>query len=274
MSILLTVRGFFQTQLLGVVPWTNVAVTSSNGQELYADVNTPKGHAYSLMAKSSYVIPPLGQVVLKDGDKEAVQGPNQDATWHRIAQYIKAKEGGASVDKAAEAASVVPEELKPPAPAEVDPYEPAIPFPPVVYYVASRGEFYRNGPALVTVENADGTLNLTVFANRSEPFSLENVPVRSDTQRHHCFVSYEPQEAVAAAEPIDADMLQRLIESAVGARLETALSIQVPAMIEKITAAVQEQTASEVRREAEPAAVDRSASGEPAASEAPAQPQA
>jgi hypothetical protein len=194
MSVLLTVKNIFATKLLGIVPWSSVAVTNSTGQELYADIETPKGHRYKLAVKTSYSAPPLGAVTLSDGTdpknpSELVHGQNQDATWHRVTEYIKAKEAGSSAAEAAKVATVIPEHLQIAVkPAETDDVE--IPVPPMVYFIAGRGEFYRNGPALVTRRNPDGTLNITVFADGSEQFYVQNVQPRSDDLPNHCYVAY------------------------------------------------------------------------------------
>lgn len=200
MSVLLTVKNIFATKLLGIVPWSSVAVTNSTGQELYADIETPKGHKYHLAVKTSYSAPPLGAVTLSDGTdpknpSELVHGQNQDATWHRVTEYIKAKEGGSSATEAAKVATVIPEHLQV-APAAREPDEVEIPTPPMVYFIAGKGEFYRNGPALVTRRNPDDTLNLTVFADGSDQFYVQNVQARSDELRNHCFVEYAPYGTV------------------------------------------------------------------------------
>lgn len=200
MSVLLTVKDIFATKLLGIVPWSSVAVTNSTGQELYADIETPKGHKYKLSVKTSYSAPPLGAVTLFDGTdpknpSELVHGQNQDATWYRVTEYVKAKEAGSSAEVAAKVAAVVPEHLQvtvaPPAPDDVE-----IPDLGFVYFIAGRGEFYRNGPALVTRRLASGALNLSVFPEGSEVYYQENVQPRSDTLRNHCFVEYPSPGAI------------------------------------------------------------------------------
>lgn len=204
MSVLLTLKNVVNTKLLGVVPWSSVAVGNMTKTFLVADILTPKGHAYQLTVRSSSEAPPLGAVVLLDNSnpskpKELIQGQNQDAAWHRVVEYIKAKEGGASSDIAAQVSTAIPEHLQA-ASAAIEPDDLEIPYPAMVYFIAGKGEFYRNGPALVTRVHADGSLNVTVFADGSDPFYQQNVQPRSDELRHHCFAEYpKPGEAYTPA---------------------------------------------------------------------------
>lgn len=224
MTVLLTVKNIFATKLIGIVPWSCVAVTNSTGQELYADIETPKGHRYKLAVKSSYSAPPLGALTLFDGTdpknpSELVHGQNQDATWYRLTEYIIAKEGGSSAAEAAKVAAVIPEHLQVTAAARA-PDDVEIPLPPMVYFVAGRGEFYRNGPALVTRRNENGTLNITVFADGSDPFYQQNVQPRSDELRNHCYVEYMAPAALvdAAVKMMNSDVIEETEFDALGAK--------------------------------------------------------
>lgn len=202
MSVLLQTKTIIDTKLLGIVPWKCVQVRNQTTQFLSASIETPKGHSYTLNVGSSYHAPPLGSIVLIDETAgREIQGQNQDATWHRIVEYIKAKEDGSSAVVAAKVAEVIPEPLRAPqfvAPSADD--DPVLPPFPVVYFIADRGEFFRNGPALVTRANQDGSLNLSVFADNSEVYFVQNIMPRSETLRNRCFVPY-PSATAQAGEP-------------------------------------------------------------------------
>lgn len=207
MSVLLQTKTIFETKLFGVVPWKSVQVNSQTTQFLAAFIETPKGHTYTLNVGSSYHAPPLGSVVLIDtAAQHEIQGQNQDATWHKVVEYIRAKEEGSSAVAAAKVAETVPEPLRATvyaAPRDDD--EPVLPPFPVVYFVAEKGEFFRNGPALVTKVNPDGSLNMSVFADNSEVFFVQNIQPRSETLRNRCYVEYpalaRPVEGHPGAEP-------------------------------------------------------------------------
>lgn len=202
MSVLLQTKTIFETKLFGVVPWKSVQVNSQTTQFLAAFIETPKGHTYTLNVGSSYHAPPLGSVVLIDtAAQHEIQGQNQDATWHKVVEYIRAKEEGSSAVAAAKVAETVPEPLRATvyaAPRDDD--EPVLPPFPVVYFVAEKGEFFRNGPALVTKVNPDGSLNMSVFADNSEVFFVQNIQPRSETLRNRCYVAY-PSTAQPSTEP-------------------------------------------------------------------------
>jgi hypothetical protein len=66
-----------------------------------------------------------------------------------------------------------------------------------VYYWAAAGEWYHNGPALVTGVNRDGSYDLTVFPKGSEPLYRERIGRKTDKLQHVCWEEYPSAPAVS-----------------------------------------------------------------------------
>jgi hypothetical protein len=96
----------------------------------------------------------------------------------------------------------------------------------MVWFIADPGVWYQNGPALVTRVNADGSYNLTVVPDGSEPFYRQNVRERSDGLRNVCWVAYTE----------DADPLAQRVATIVQANN----SIDAPTEIADLKTAVAE----------------------------------
>jgi hypothetical protein len=191
MSLLHNIRQFAETELQGVIPWSKFSFPDEVKSDV-ANVSI-EGNAglYRVVVSSSYAVPPLGWVQFTDhAAGHLIDGDNQAGTWHRIAGYLKAREAGDTVITPSVAAAIV--EMLPTA-AKIAPLpvnELPIPPVPMVWYIADPGVWYQNGPALVTRINADGSYNLTVVPDGSEPFYRQNVQERSDGLRNVCWVSY------------------------------------------------------------------------------------
>ena len=85
---------------------------------------------------------------------------------------------------------------------------------PLVFYVWRPGQV-RAGQtqsiALVTKENADKTVNLSVFPDGSpDALFLKNVPAQSQEIAHHCFVQFP--NSVAALEQRVSQLENDLVE--------------------------------------------------------------
>jgi hypothetical protein len=198
MSLMHNIRNFAEMKLQGVIPWSKFSFPD----ETHTDVSNvliegAKG-TYRIVVSSSYAVPPLGKVVFKDKDQgHEIDGQNQDDTWHRIAEYLKARELDAGTAALLPYAGVT-DEMRgvPPEPAPIAkiPFTPPL-VPPVafVFYISDPGVWYQNGPALVTRVNADGSYNLTVFPDGSEPFYRQTVGKQSDALRNVCWVDYPGQ---------------------------------------------------------------------------------
>ncbi len=230
MSILQTVRYQVERGLAGVLQWQHFVVQNFTAQMAVIEVRTPKGNTYELVARSASEAPPLGQVVLrivhsKDVKEDVLQGQNQDRTWLQVCEFLKAKETGDSSAHAAAKALAVSE----PTPNEnlaPDDIENPIPPVPFVYFIAQKGEFYRNGWAFVTTAHANGTLDLTVSARNHESYHLERVAQRSEQLRNHCFVDVIAQR-LAFAE----DVLRRMIEAEVEKRIPVGFNAPPPGVV-------------------------------------------
>ena len=175
-------RAFAQLQLGGIIPWEAFKFPDTVNSDVSRCVIEGKHGEYRITVTSSYTAPPLGRVVFADGDT-AIEDVNQDAVWHRIAEHLKARETGDPM---------LPVESAP-APAVVVPitHNPlAVPERAFVYYWAEAGAWYQNGPAMVTRVNRDGSYNLVVFPENSEPVHRERVGKKSDRLQHICWEEY------------------------------------------------------------------------------------
>lgn len=205
MSLMHNIRNFAETQLQGIIPWSKFSFPD----EVHTDVANVsiegKQGLYRIVVSSSYAMPPLGHVKFTDhGNGHEIEGQNQDGTWHLIAEYLKGREKGE--DPAAVEHDIATNLIRGMNPAVMEAAgalllgaAPVIPLPvaelqipPValVWYLSDPGVWYQNGPALVTRVNADGSYNLTVMPDGSEPFYRQNVGARSDTLRNVCWVAY------------------------------------------------------------------------------------
>lgn len=232
MSVLQTVRYQVERGLAGVLQWQHFVVRNFTAQMAVIDVTTPKGNKYELVARSASEAPPLGQVVLrvvhsKDAIEDVIEGQNQDRTWLQVCEFLKAKETGDSSDNAAAKARAIAEPIVP----ELAPDEIENPIPPVpfVYFIAQKGEFYRNGWAFVTSAHTDGTLDLTVFARNHESYHVERIAKRSEELRYHCFVDVsKPCQEVTGSGFPDDEALRRMIEAEVAKSLPRVLTVPPP----------------------------------------------
>jgi len=182
MSLQQKLRAFAQLQLGGVIPWEAFKFPDIVNSDVSNCVIEGKHGTYRLTVTSSYTAPPLGRVVFTDGDT-AIEDVNQDAVWHRVAEHLKAREKGEDVaaEPVVAAAPVV-------VPITHNPL--AIPERAFVYYWAEPGAWYQNGPALVTRVNRDGSYNLAVFPEGSDPVHRERVGQKSDKLQHVCWEEY------------------------------------------------------------------------------------
>jgi hypothetical protein len=216
MSLMHNIRNFAEIQLQGVIPWSKFSFPDTVHTDTANCSIEGKAGLYRVAVTSSYAAPPLGNVKFTDHDNgHEINGNNQDATWHEIAEYLKARERGemrvglkthglrddgpiGSLDGADDV-------IMAPKVTAIPVNE--LPIPPVafVWYIADPGVWYQNGPALVTRINADGSYNLTVFPDGSEPFYRQNVRERSDGLRNVCWVAYRSASG-KSLEEIQAEM--------------------------------------------------------------------
>lgn len=240
MSVLQTVRYHVDRELQGVVNWRDIVIVNNTGQMGVFEINTAKGNKYELIARSPSDAPPLGQVVLRivhdaDNKQDVINDLNRDRTWAMIAEFLRARESGESAARAVAAArAAVPEVKQASAPREDRGY--SIPSRPLVYFIAQKGEFYRDGWAIVTGETErEGVkvLDLCVFAKNHEHYNVERVAPRSDDLPYHCYV--DPLSAPLAVDIAQAqgdaaalvsdERLDRLVAEAVAKLLPDAVKL-------------------------------------------------
>jgi hypothetical protein len=224
MSLMHNIRNFAEMKLQGVIPWSKFSFPDTEHTDVSNVSIEGKKGTYRIVVSSSYAVPPLGKVVFKDKDQgHEIEGQNQDDTWHRIAEYLKARESGEEINAAEVVAPV-----RSAAPVSQMPYNPPL-VPPVafVFYVSDPGVWYQNGPALVTRVNADGSYNLTVFPDGSEPFYRQNVGKQSDALRNVCWVDY-PESTMPPRELLVGHKLPTFDSDAAVKNAESALGIDHP----------------------------------------------
>jgi hypothetical protein len=184
MSLVHNIRFFVETKLRDIVPWAKVEMGEVTGDSLDASFVGKVGN-YRLKVQSSYIKPPLGMVTLQDlSNQHVIEGDNQDLTWHQIEQYVKGREGlekpvvvqtpQAAVDAVIGGAEVVT-------------VRPDLPTIPIVRFIAAPGEHYNDGPAIVTNTHEDGSLDLTVFPNGSEPAFRRRIARKTDALKNICW---------------------------------------------------------------------------------------
>jgi hypothetical protein len=198
MSLMHNIRNFAETQLQGVIPWSQFSFPDEVHTDRANVSIDGRGGLYRIAVTSSYAAPPLGHVQFTDhGNGHEIAGNNQDGTWHLIAEYLKKREAGDQPIETQEA--IWDKQRQEEARAALNTMADVVPLPvaeilvpPValVYYFSDPGVWYQNGPALVTRVNADGSYNLTVMPDGSEPFYRQNVGQRSDSLKNVCWVPY------------------------------------------------------------------------------------
>ncbi len=188
MSLMHNIRNWSEFKLQGIIPWSAFTFPDTEHTDTANCVIQGKSRVYRIAVTSSYAHPPLGHVVFTDTKSgEVIEGDNQDAAWHNIAEHLRQYEQPFSGPVAAPEAAPV----RVTAPVITLPQtEVKVPSLSLVWYVSDPGVWYQNGPAVVTRENKDGTLNLTVMPDGSEPFYRQNVGQRSDVLRNVCWVPY------------------------------------------------------------------------------------
>src|ERR1700730_13695207 len=93
MSLMHNIRNFAEIQLQGVIPWSKFSFPDETHTDVANVSIDGKAGLYRIVVSSSYAVPPLGKVVFKDhANGYEIEGDNQDGTWHRIAEYLKANE--------------------------------------------------------------------------------------------------------------------------------------------------------------------------------------
>jgi hypothetical protein len=211
MSLMHNIRNFAEIKLQGVIPWSKFSFPDETHTDVANVSIEGKAGLYRIVVSSSYAVPPLGKVVFKDHTSgHEIEGQNQDDTWHRIAEYLKANEANEwAPEDVAKMAAIEP---KPPVINKIVPLAVSeLQIPPVafVWYLSDPGVWYQNGPALVTRVNADGSYNLTVFPNGSEPFYRESVGERSDSLKNICWIAYpDPTNKISSMEPGGPDLVR------------------------------------------------------------------
>lgn len=202
MSLMHNIRNFAEHQLQGVIPWSKFSFPDEVKSDVANVSIEGKAGLYRITVTSSYASPPLGNVKFTDhASGHEIEGNNQDGTWHLIAEYLKARERNeftpdeiALIKELPAGAPLVINKI-----AALPVNELPIPPVPMVWFVADPGVWYQNGPALVTRVNADGSYNLTVVPDGSEPLYRQNVRERSDGLRNVCWVRYESAPALMIA---------------------------------------------------------------------------
>lgn len=207
MSLQQKLRAFASIQLGNLIPWESFRFPDTSHSDTSRCVIEGKNGTYRLSVTSSYAHPPLGWIVFKDGDHE-ITGANQDAAWHEIAVYLKAKEGGEQPAEPKPIKSVAPlvADESVVIPLQYDAL--GIPDRCFVYYFAEPGAWYQNGPALVTRINRDGSYQLTVFPEGSDPIFRANVQRRSEKLRHVCWDEYQAKAAEITVNRFEVDNAQ------------------------------------------------------------------
>jgi hypothetical protein len=232
MSLMHNIRNFAEMKLQGVIPWSKFSFPDTEHTDVSNVSIEGKKGTYRIVVSSSYAVPPLGKVVFKDKDQgHEIEGQNQDDTWHRIAEYLKARESGetdAATKVLEEHTGVSAEMLGVREPVTKLPFTPPL-VPPVafVFYISDPGVWYQNGPALVTRVNADGSYNLTVFPDGSEPFYRQNVGKQSDALRNVCWLDY-PESTMPPRELLVGHKLPTFDSDAAVKNAESALGIDHP----------------------------------------------
>lgn len=187
MSLQQKLRLFQGVQLGGVIAWESFQFPDVVNSDTSKCVIEGKHGTYRIAVTTSYAHPPLGWVRFTDGDHE-IEGANQDAAWHDIATYLKAKEAKEGAEQSKPVGCEKPAE---PAPVVVPLHNPLqIPDRSFVYYWAEPGAWYQNGPALVTRVNRDGSYSLTVFPEGSDPIHRNSVQRRSERLQNVCWEPY------------------------------------------------------------------------------------
>lgn len=239
MALLHTLRQFVERDLRDVIAWSGVLVSNPSSDHITALLEGKRGR-YRIDVTSAYTKPPLGELVLReDGGPVLVTGSNQDGAWHQVAERIKAAEkGDAASSGLAEPKQSATVTLAVPAPAVI-PLRPADPLAilsrsPLVYYIPAKGEHYAAGPALVTAENPDGTLDITTFPRDGESILRSRVRERGaePNATHNCWTHYE--SGLAA----EVDTLRQEVEE---------LRATVTMLGEQVTAATAQTTPAKIK---------------------------